>query len=132
MKQFYKNVLLYILLTFSTLAVKAQALEDVANSLRSGNVTTIAKYFDNTVAITVSNNQSIYSKAQAEMVLKDFFSKNQVKEFTVRQAGSSGESSKYAVGTLQTSNGNFQIYLVMKQKEDSYLPRKIRFEKQEK
>ncbi len=130
MEKLYKLTFLTILSFFLTLNVaNAQQLEDVTNGLRSGNVTTIAKYFDNTVAITIANNQSIYSKAQAEIVLKDFFTKNQVKEFTVKQGGPSGDNSKYAVGTLTTSNGTYQIYLVMKQKENSYVLREMRFEK---
>jgi hypothetical protein len=114
---------------FIAFAVNAQALEDVTNGIRSGNESAVAKYFDNTVAITISNNQSIYSKAQAEIVLKDFFNKNQVKDFTVKQGGPSGDNAKYAVGTLTTSNGVYQIYLVMKLKNNDYVLREIRFEK---
>jgi hypothetical protein len=129
MKKFYKRTILFILSFFTALVVNAQALEDVTNGIRSGNETAVSKYFDNTVAITISNNQSIYSKAQAEIVLKDFFNKNQVKDFTVKQGGPSGENAKYAVGTLTTSNGVFQIYLVMRLKNNDYVLREIRFEK---
>ncbi|MFN4246280.1 MAG: DUF4783 domain-containing protein [Flavipsychrobacter sp.] len=130
MKKFYKRTILTILSSFIMLAAaNAQALEDVTNGIRSGNITTVAKYLDNTVSITISNNQSIYSKAQAEIVLKDFFAKNQVKDFIVKQGGPSGQNAKYAVGTLQTSNGTYQIYLVLKQKDDSYVLREMRFEK---
>lgn len=110
-------------------AANAQALEDVTNGIRNSNVTAVAKFFDNNVVITISNNQSIYSKAQAEIVLKDFFAKNQVKDFTVKQGGPSGQNAKYAVGTLQTTNGIYQVYLVMKLKDEAYVLREIRFEK---
>ncbi len=129
MNKLYKRIFLSILLCFSLLAANAQALEDVTNGIRNGNVTMISKYLDNTVAITMSNNQSIYSKAQAEIVLRDFFTKNPVKQFTVRQGGPSGTSAKYAVGALETSNGTFQVYLVMNLKDDNFLLREIRFEK---
>ncbi|MBN9482859.1 MAG: hypothetical protein BGO70_08280 [Bacteroidetes bacterium 43-93] len=129
MNKLYKRFFLSILLCFSLLAANAQALEDVTNGIRNGNVTMITKYLDNTVAITMSNNQSIYSKAQAEIVLRDFFTKNPVKQFTVRQGGPSGTSAKYAVGALETSNGTFQVYLVMNLKDDNFLLREIRFEK---
>ena len=129
MKKLYKRTFLSILLVLSLLAAKAQALEDVTNGLRSGNIAMVAKYFDNTVAITLSNNQSVYSKAQAEIVLRDFFIKNTVKDFTVRQGGPTSGGSKYAVGALETSAGIFQVYLVMKPKDDSYVLREIRFEK---
>ncbi len=66
-------------------AAKAQVLEDVVNNIRSGNLPAITKYFDKTVAISINNNQSTYSGAQAEMVLKDFYSKNPVKDFVIMQ-----------------------------------------------
>ncbi|MBL7683050.1 MAG: DUF4783 domain-containing protein [Flavipsychrobacter sp.] len=130
MKKFYKRTILTILSSFIMLAAaNAQALEDVTNGIRNSNVTAVAKFFDNNVVITISNNQSIYSKAQAEIVLKDFFAKNQVKDFTVKQGGPSGQNAKYAVGTLQTTNGIYQVYLVMKLKDEAYVLREIRFEK---
>lgn len=108
---------------------KAQALEDVMNSVRSANVTTLTKYFDNIVAITISSNQATYSKTQAEMVLKDFFMKNQVKDLEVVQSGTAGTNSQYFVGKLTTSGGPFQLYVVLRMKEGQYVLQEIRFEK---
>jgi hypothetical protein len=129
MKKLYTRAILTILSFFFALAVHAQALEDVTNGIRSGNATAVSRYFDNNVAITISNNQSVYSKAQAEIVLKDFFTRNQVRDFTVKQGGPSGENAQYAVGVLTTSNGIYQIYLIMKLKDNAYVLREIRFEK---
>jgi hypothetical protein len=109
---------------------KAQALEDVVTYLRNGNVGLLAKSFDNIVTITVSSNQSAYSKTQAEMVLKDFFGKNIVKDFVVMQSGTApNNNSKYAIGKLTTTNGNFQLYVLMKLKDGAYLVQELRFEK---
>lgn len=110
-------------------AANAQALEDVMNSARSGNITAMTKYFDNIVAITINNNQATYSKTQAEMVLKDFYFKNPVKDLEVVQSGSSGNNSQYFVGNLSTANGSYQLYVVLKVKEGLYVLQEIRFEK---
>ena len=108
-----------------------QALEDVINGIRSGNIPTISKYFDKFVTITINNNQAVYSNTQGEMVLKDFFNKNTIKDFTVLQQGatSGGNDSKYAIGNLITVNGTFRIYVVLKHKENIYILQEIRFEK---
>lgn len=129
MKKLYKNVFFTILLTFSVLAVKAQVIEDVVNNIRAGNVPGVAKYFDNSVTITINGTQSIYSKTQAEMVLKDFFIRNQVKDFDVKQSGTAGTTSRFAIGNLATSNGTYQLYVVMKQKDVNFMLQEIRFEK---
>ena len=133
MKQLYKRIILILAITFSmSTHSNGQALEDVVNSIRNGNVTVLSKYFDKVVAITMPSNQASYSKSQAEIVLKEFFTKNTIKDFTIMQSGSSGTNSKYAIGKLITSNGNYQVYTLIKMKEETYILQEIRFEKMDK
>lgn len=130
MEKLYKRTFLTIL--FSTLllvSAKAQVLEDVANNIRSANVPALTKYFDKIVAITMNNNQATYSSAQAEMVLKDFYNKNTVKDFVIVQSGASGSTSKYVIGKLTTSGGTYQLYIVLKVKDEKYMLHEMRFEK---
>lgn len=133
MKKIYKNVLLILILLITTmLSAKAQEpLEEVTNSVRSANVPAIAKYFDKFVTITINSNQSVYSKTQGEMVLKDFFAKNPIKELVVMQQGatSGGNDSKYVIGNLVTNNGSYRLYVVLKHKENIYILQEMRFEK---
>lgn len=133
MKKIYKNVLLiFILLVTTLLSAKAQEpLEEVTNSVRSGNVPAIAKYFDKFVTITINSNQAVYSKTQGEMVLKDFFAKNPIKELVVMQQGatSGGNDAKYVIGNLVTNNGSYRLYVVLKHKENIYILQEMRFEK---
>ena len=131
MKQLYKRAFLLLsILTFLTLApAKAQVLEDMSAYIRNGNVASMTKYFDNIVTITISSNQSSYSKAQAEIILKDFFAKNIVKDFVVMQTGTAPNNNcKYAIGTLSATTGDFQLYFLLKLKTESYLLQEIRIE----
>jgi hypothetical protein len=131
MKKLYKRAFLLSIFTLlSFVAVKAQTLEDVTAQLRSGNVGAMTKYFDNIVTITITNTPSAYSKTQAEMVLRDFFSKNAPKDFVVMQSGTAPNNNcKYAIGNLITSNGNYQLYILLKLKESAFLLQEIRIEK---
>lgn len=133
MKKFYKRLLLITFCLFSvTVSVQAQEpLQEVVHYIRGGNVTGMAKYLDKIVTITISNNQASYSASQAEIILKDFFSKNAVKEFNVAQGGNTGTSSQYAIGDLHTSTGDYQLYVVIKLNDDKFLIREMRFERQE-
>lgn len=131
MKKLYKRALLLSIFTLlSFVVVRAQTLEDVTAQIRNGNVPAMTKYFDNIVTITITGTPSAYSKTQAEMVLKDFFTKNQVKDFTVMQTGTAPNNNcKYAIGKLTTSNGNYQLYVLLKLKEQNFLLQEIRIEK---
>jgi len=77
-----------VLLSFTTLV----GIEDVVASLKTGNASQIARYFDNTVEITLPAKSNSYSKSQAEMILRDFFANNPVKSFEVLHKGDNGGS----------------------------------------
>ncbi|MCB0699348.1 MAG: DUF4783 domain-containing protein [Chitinophagaceae bacterium] len=132
MKKFYKGLVLSILCAFvlSVNNVQAQEpLQEVVHYIRGGNVSGMAKYLDKNVAITINNNQASYSSSQAEIILKDFFSKNVVKEFNVNQGRNTGNNSQYGIGELMTSTGSYQLYVVIKLNQDQFLIREMRFEK---
>ncbi|RYE25608.1 MAG: DUF4783 domain-containing protein [Sphingobacteriales bacterium] len=131
MKQLYKRAFLLLsILTFLTLApAKGQVLEDMSTYIRNGNVASMTKYFDNIVTINISSNQSSYSKAQAEIILKDFFGKTIVKDFVVMQTGTAPNNNcKYAIGTLSTNTADYQLYFLLKLKGEGYLLQEMRIE----
>ncbi len=129
MNRFLKGFYLVGFFVFSFVFVQAQGpVEDISKSIGSGNVNGISRFFDNSVALTIAGSQANYSRSQAEMVLRDFFSKNSPKGFDVDRSGG-GENSKYAIGTLMTANGDYRSYFSLKLKDNSYVIQEIRFEK---
>ncbi len=122
-KLFTYAVITLLLSSFSYLSVK-----DVVNALKSGNAALVSKYFDNTIDITLSDKSNSYSRSQAELVLKDFFNTNGVKDFNVIHTGNNA-GSQYCIGTLQTNNGTFRTTIYMKQKGDKQVLQELKFEK---
>ncbi|MEX0636571.1 MAG: DUF4783 domain-containing protein [Ferruginibacter sp.] len=104
-------------------------IDDVITALKTGNVTQVAKYFDNTVDITISEKSNSYSKGQAEVILRDFFASNPVKSFQILHKGNNG-SSEYCIGKLTTSNASYRTTIFMKQKGEKQFLQEIRFENQ--
>ena len=119
-------------LFFSPFAAFAQSdiLDNIASAVRSGNSKEVSRYFDSNVEITILDKESVYSKVQAEMVLRDFFAKNPVQSFELMHRGSSGQGSSYGIGTLKTSNQSYRTYYYVKQKGNALNIQEIRFEKQ--
>ncbi len=102
-------------------------IDEVIAALKSGNASQVAKYFDNTVEISLPDKSNSYSKSQAELVLKDFFSNSGVKGFEVIHKGENA-GSQYCIGTLQTKNGSYRTTVFMKQKGDTQVLQELRFE----
>ena len=125
MKQFFSVVLpAAILLSSFTVLLN---IDEVVNSMKTGNVAGISRYFDNTVEITLPDKGGSFSKSQAEIVLKDFFTNNPVKGFEVIHKGQNA-GSQYCIGTLVTKNGSFRTTIYMKQKGESQVLQELRFE----
>ena len=102
-------------------------LDDVINALRSGNATELSKYVDDNIEISVPDKSDSYSRAQAIMILQDFFTNNGVKNFEVTHKGDNG-GSQFCVGTLQTRSGNYRTIFFMKTKNGKQLVKDIRFQ----
>ena len=49
---------------------------EIVQALKAGDAKTISKFFNSSVELNFSEIQGVYGKAQAERILKDFFSKN--------------------------------------------------------
>jgi hypothetical protein len=123
-----KRILLFLSLFVALTSFTALAsLDDIINAIKAGNAAQIAKEFDNTVEISMPSKSNSYSKGQAEVILKDFFTTNTIKSFTVIHKGENN-GSQYCIGTLATKNGSFRTTIYMKQKGDKQFVQEISFE----
>lgn len=88
-------------------------LDEVIGAIKGGNAGEMGKYMDANVEITLPDKSNNYSKAQAVIVLKDFFDNNVVKTFDVKHKGDQN-GGQFCVGTLQTKSGNYRTTIFMK------------------
>lgn len=118
-----------ILLLLSTSLFAIDIYDDIANSIRSGDAHQLATFFGNSIDLTIMDQENVYSKAQAEFVLKDFFSKNHPKSFTIIHKGSSPEGTQYAIGNLISANGKtFRTSFYLKNNGGKYILQELRIE----
>lgn len=92
-----------------------------------GNVNRLSPFFDARVDISLPDKTDTYSKAQAEMVIGDFFNNNEVQNFKITQQGES-TGTFFCTGLLQTRAGNYRTTLFFKQKGDKSFLQEIRFQ----
>lgn len=102
------------LVIVASLAFKVDVIDDVASAIRSGNPKNISKFFIDNIDLKVIEQEDVYSKQQAEMILKDFFGKHAVKSYTVAHKSEPKNGSQYVIGTLETANGKFRTYFLIK------------------
>src|SRR6185295_5435703 len=109
----------FLLLSMVSLTAFTQTgnIDAVIGALRNGNASELSNYIDNSVELTMPEQSDSYSKAQAILILKDFFTNNGVKGFEVKHKGENG-GDHFCIGTLQTKSGNFRTTVYMKVKNN--------------
>ena len=72
MKAIFTSLLVAGLIVFSSFA-QSDNIDGVIGALRSGNAAELSKFFDDNVEVTLPVKSDSYSKAQAQVIIKDFF-----------------------------------------------------------
>ena len=127
MKQLFTYLLLGSILLLSSFTTQNSSIDEVIGALRSGNASQLSSYFDDNVELTLPDKSDSYSKAQAQLIVKDFFGNNGVKGFELKHKGDS-PGGHFCIGTLQTGAGNYRTNVFMKIKNGKEVVKEIRFQ----
>ncbi len=100
-----------------SLATQQSIDKNIQQAITSGNSELLATYFYSTIDLSIPEVQGSYSKAQAELLMKNFFSKYPPRTFSIINEGiSGGEKSRFAIGTYTSSKGDsFRVYYLTKE-----------------
>lgn len=122
---------IFLMFTLSVSFAGLDMLDDIANALRSGDARSVSRFFGNTIDLTIVSQEEVFSKVQAEQVLKEFFTKNTPRSFTLIHKGESKEGARYAIGTMITAQGStYRTYFYIKQQGSSAVIQELRFMKE--
>jgi hypothetical protein len=108
------KVIVGLLLLSVTSTFALDVIDDIASAIRTGNPKSISSYFIENIDLKVIDQEDVYSKQQAEMILKNFFAKHPVKTFSIAHKSVEKNGSQYIIGTLETTNGKFRTYFLVK------------------
>lgn len=129
-RNFKISLLLMLMPVFFMQSVRSEIPEAIMNAISNGNSATLAGYFNSNLEVAILEKEDFYTKQQAELIMKDFFTRNTPVSFTILHKGGK-EGSQYAIGKLVTSGGSFRVTILVKMKENKALIHQLRFEKDE-
>ena len=127
MKKLVSLLLVTSVVLLSSFNLQKSGIDEVIGALRSGNSAELSKYFGDNVELTLPDKSDSYSKAQAQLIIKDFFSIKGVTGFDLKHKGDS-PGGHFFIGTLQTDAGNFRTNVFMKVKNGKEVVKEIRFQ----
>ena len=102
---------------------------DLASAIGKGNATAMSAWFHQSLEMTILEEEHECSKNQATRILESFFKSHKPIGFSISFEGAK-EESKYAIGTLTTSSGNFRVNMFFLNKEGKRLIYYLSIEKE--
>lgn len=120
-------ILLILCLSLS-IGFAQNANETINSAIKLGNYKELSKLFDTKVELTIASKEASYSKAQAELIVKDFFATDKVSNYQIIHQGKSPDGAQYAIGTLTTSRNSYRTYVLTKVVNGNLRIQQLRFE----
>lgn len=124
--------LFLILFSFSSLyhsrAIQADIIDDLSSYFKSSNAKEIAKNFASTIELIIIDEEDVYSKAQGEQILRDFFIKHPPTKASVFHKINNSPNYRFGVVSLSTARETFRVSITMKKFNNSFLITELRIE----
>jgi len=105
----------------------AEIPQAILDALKTGNVSALSGFFNSSIELSIREQEDIYSRQQAELIIKDFFSKHVPSGFVILHKGGK-EGSQYAIGNLTTGKGIFRVTILIKYRDSKPFIHQLRFE----
>ncbi len=90
------------------------AIDKVADLFRHGNVPELSKFFAPNIEITMQDEENVYSKIQAGLILDRFFAQNKPLSVKMLHKVNSSASYRFGVLILNTQKGPFRVAYTLK------------------
>lgn len=103
-------------------------VENITAAIKAGNSKELAKYFGPTVEIILPGSDGAFSKAQAEMIMKDFFTKSAPVSFVLNQKGNSAGGAQFIIGTYKNKTELLNVYILLKPVSNQLMIQQMHFE----
>jgi len=123
------TILVIMSLLLYTGSIHSQSVpEGIFSALKAGNSKELAKYFNDNIELVILDKEGVYSKTQADIILRDFFSNNVPNSYIKLHEGGGKDASKYIIGRLSTSKGQYRIVFLMKSSNGTFCIHQFRIE----
>ncbi|NQY68577.1 MAG: DUF4783 domain-containing protein [Flavobacteriales bacterium] len=118
--------LIYTLVTIVMLSVPFGSVE---SAFKSGNSKGLVSLSKEKILINVDGSEGVYSKAQATLVLKKFFTKYPAKSFKYIHKGKGSSEGAFAIGTYKSGSSEFRVTIHFKKINGSFKVESLAIEK---
>ena len=122
--------ILFLASILLVLGLRAQdpTRDKVVLAMKTGNAKELAEQFIPNIDLTIKETSEVYSKAQAEQIIRKFFNDHAPVDMVIEHSGVSKFGDKYYIGILRTRNGYFRVTFFLKKNGDLMQVKQLRIE----
>ena len=113
---------------YSSTAVQADIIDDLSSYFKAGNAKEIAKNFASTIELITIDEEDVYSKAQGEQILRDFFIKHPPVKTSIFHKINTNPNYRFGVIILNTAKETFRVSITMKKFNTAFSITELRIE----
>jgi hypothetical protein len=103
-------------------------VDTLSTLFKSSNSREIGKYFSSSVELTVNDEEDVYSKAQAEQILREFFTKTVPTNSAVVHLINTNPNYRFGILSLNTKTGKFRVSITLKKTANAFSITELRIE----
>jgi len=111
---------------FNPMALQGDIVENLSTLFKSANSKEISKNFAASVELNINQEEDVYSKAQAEQILREFFTKNPPLSSTVVHLINTNPNYRFGILSLGTKSGKFRVAITLKKTGNVFLITELR------
>lgn len=117
----YRLITIFSLSLACLMPLKAQTVpSELIDALKAGKADAVARFFHQSLELTILEKDYMASKNQATRIMENFFKEHPPTNFTISFEGTK-EKSKYAIGNLLTEDGSFRVNIFFINKDGKRL-----------
>lgn len=127
MKPLLSLIVLFVNMS-SFVSFQGDIIDSLSAHFKTGNSKEIAASFSPSVDLIIIDEEDVYSKAQAEQILRSFFSKYPPIKSAVIHRLNTNPNYRYGALSLATKNGTFRVSVTMKKSGTAFFITELRIE----
>ncbi|WP_158796749.1 DUF4783 domain-containing protein [Pedobacter sp. L105] len=109
-------------------AFQSDIVDTLSTLFKSANSKEISKNFSSSIELKVNDEEDVYSKAQAEQILREFFTKSIPVNSSVVHLINTNPNYRFGILSLTTKNGKFRVAITLKKTANTFFITELRIE----
>ncbi len=127
-KKFLPVLFFFLVASHFVKAQQKDLIDTLSGYFKTAQTEKIAGYLSSIIELNILGEENSYSSAQAEVILRDFFTKNKPVAVKVTNRLSSDPNYKLSILSLQSAKDKFRISISLSNNAERFLITEIRIE----